>query len=102
MLFDYAQAKPGQTVLIHGAAGNVGAYAVQLASQAGLQVFATASSGDAPYLQSLGATTVIDYKTTRFEEAAPHRHRWRRYAGTFVRNYQAGRHPGVGSVRAYA
>jgi NADPH:quinone reductase-like Zn-dependent oxidoreductase len=71
MLFDYAQTKPGQTVLIHGGAGNVGAYAVQLASQADLQVFATASSGDAPYLQSLGATTVIDYKTTRFEEAVP-------------------------------
>jgi NADPH:quinone reductase-like Zn-dependent oxidoreductase len=71
MLFDYAQAKPGQTVLIHGGAGNVGAYAVQLASQAGLQVFATASSADAPYVRSLGATTVIDYKTTRFEEAVP-------------------------------
>ena len=71
MLFDYAQAKPGQTVLIHGAAGNVGAYAVQLASQAGLQVFATASSADAPDVRSLGTTTVIDYKTTGFEEAVP-------------------------------
>jgi len=71
MLFDYAQAHPGQTVLIHGAAGNVGAYAVQLASQAGLQVFATASSADAPAIRSLGATTVIDYKATRFEEAVP-------------------------------
>jgi NADPH:quinone reductase-like Zn-dependent oxidoreductase len=71
MLFDYAQAKTGQSVLIHGAAGNVGAYAVQLASQAGLQVFATASSEDAPYVRSLGATTVIDYKTTRFEAAVP-------------------------------
>jgi NADPH:quinone reductase-like Zn-dependent oxidoreductase len=71
MLFEYAQAHPGQTVLIHGAAGNVGAYAVQLASQAGLQVFATASSADAPVVRSLGATTVIDYKTTRFEEAVP-------------------------------
>ena len=71
MLFDYAQAKAGQSVLIHGAAGNVGAYAVQLASKAGLQVFATASSEDAPYVRSLGATTVIDYKTTRFEAAVP-------------------------------
>jgi len=33
MLFDYAQATAGQTVLIHGAAGNVGAYAVQLANR---------------------------------------------------------------------
>ena len=71
MLFEYAQAHPGQTVLIHGAAGNVGAYAVQLASQAGLQVFATASSADALVVRSLGATTVIDYKTTRFEEVVP-------------------------------
>src|ERR1044072_8793592 len=42
MLFDYAQATAGQTVLILGAAGNVGAYAVQLASQAGLHVVAGA------------------------------------------------------------
>jgi NADPH:quinone reductase-like Zn-dependent oxidoreductase len=71
MLFDYARAKPGQSVLIHGAGGNVGAYAVQLASQAGLQVFATVSADDAPYVRSLGATNVIDYKTTKFEEAVP-------------------------------
>jgi NADPH:quinone reductase-like Zn-dependent oxidoreductase len=71
MLFDYAHAKPGQRVLIHGAGGNVGAYAVQMASQAGLQVFATVSADDAPYVRSLGATNVIDYKTTTFEEAVP-------------------------------
>jgi NADPH:quinone reductase-like Zn-dependent oxidoreductase len=71
MLFDYAQVKAGETVLIHGGAGNVGAYAVQLASQTGLQVFATASSGDAPYVRSLGAMTVIDYKITKFEKAVP-------------------------------
>src|SRR5260370_18285961 len=68
MLFDYAQAKPGQTVLIHGAAGNVGAYAVQLASQAGLQVFAPASSGDAPHLQSPRPPTLIAYNTPKFQE----------------------------------
>src|ERR1043166_3147394 len=44
MLFDYAHVTTGQTVLIHGAAGNVGAYAVQLAKQAGLHVIATAGS----------------------------------------------------------
>ena len=71
MLFDYAHVRPGQTALIHGAAGSVGAYAVQLASHAGLQVFATASDADAPYVSSLGATTVVDYKATRFDERVP-------------------------------
>jgi NADPH:quinone reductase-like Zn-dependent oxidoreductase len=71
MLFEYAHAKAGQTVLIHGAAGSVGAYAVQLASHAGLRVFATGSSRDEAYVLSLGAATFIDYKTTRFEEAVP-------------------------------
>ncbi len=68
MLFDYAEATTGQTVLIHGAGGNVGAYAVQFAAQAGLHVVATAAASDAPYVRSLGAATVIDYRTSRFEE----------------------------------
>jgi len=62
MLFDYAQATAGQTVLILGAAGNVGAYAVQLASQAGLHVVASAGLADLDYVQSLGAEKVVDYK----------------------------------------
>jgi NADPH:quinone reductase-like Zn-dependent oxidoreductase len=71
MLFDYANAQSGQSVLIHGAAGSVGAYAVQLARQAGLRIFATASSRDLSFVQGLGADTVIDYKETQFEEAVP-------------------------------
>jgi len=71
MLFDYAQGKAGQTVLIHGGAGNVGAYAVQLASQAGFRVFATASPEDRALVQTLGATTVIDYKTAKFDKVVP-------------------------------
>src|SRR5581483_11926211 len=71
MLFDYAKAQAGQSVLIHGAAGNVGAYAVQLAHHAGLRVFATASSDDASFVQSLGAETVVDYKAKRFEDVVP-------------------------------
>jgi NADPH:quinone reductase-like Zn-dependent oxidoreductase len=71
MLFEYAKASPGQTVLIHGAAGNVGAYAVQLAAQAGLRVFATASASEAPFVRSLGAATVIDYKGRPFENLVP-------------------------------
>jgi NADPH:quinone reductase-like Zn-dependent oxidoreductase len=51
MLFDHARMRAGQAVLIHGAAGNVGAYAVQLAKQAELQVFATAGPGDLDYVR---------------------------------------------------
>jgi NADPH:quinone reductase-like Zn-dependent oxidoreductase len=68
MLFDYAHAEAGQSVLIHGAAGNVGAYAVQLATQFGLHVIATAGAGDAEYVRSLGAERIVDYRTQRFEE----------------------------------
>jgi NADPH:quinone reductase-like Zn-dependent oxidoreductase len=71
MLFDYAQAKAGQTVLIHGAGGNVGAYAVQLARNAGLEVFATASSKDLDYVRELGAGTAIDYRKALFEDIVP-------------------------------
>ena len=66
-LFDQAQLKAGQTVLIHGAAGNVGAYAVQLARHAGLQIFATAAADDLPRVLALGANTAIDFKAQRFE-----------------------------------
>lgn len=69
MLFDHAHAAAGQTVLIHGAAGNVGAYAVQLAKQAGVHVVATSSSADLDYVRALGADTVMDYKKERFEES---------------------------------
>jgi NADPH:quinone reductase-like Zn-dependent oxidoreductase len=69
MLFEYAQVTAGQTLLILGAAGNVGAYAVQLASQAGLHVVATAGFADLDYVQSLGAEKAVDYKKERFEES---------------------------------
>jgi NADPH:quinone reductase-like Zn-dependent oxidoreductase len=67
-LFDQAQLKAGQTVVIHGAAGNVGAYAVQLARRAGVRTIATAGTDDIPFVRDLGANTVIDYRTQRFEE----------------------------------
>lgn len=69
MLFDYAQATAGQTVLIHGGAGNVGAYAVQLAKLSGLHVVATVASIDLDYVRSLGAERVVDYRRDRFEES---------------------------------
>ena len=69
MLSEYADVTAGQTVLIHGAAGNVGAYAVQLAKQAGVHVVATAASADLDYVRGLGAETVVDYKKERFEQS---------------------------------
>lgn len=69
MLFDYARVTHGQTALILGAAGNVGAYAVQLASQAGVHVIAVASAANRQHLTEMGAERVVDYKTERFEES---------------------------------
>jgi NADPH:quinone reductase-like Zn-dependent oxidoreductase len=69
MLFEYAQVTAGQTVLILGGAGNVGAYAVQLASLTGLHVVASAGFADLDYVQSLGAEKAVDYKKEQFEES---------------------------------
>jgi len=68
MVLELAQLAPGQSVLVHGGAGNVGAYAVQLAKRAGVMVIATVSAKDATYTRSLGADGVIDYRARRFEE----------------------------------
>ena len=67
-LFEQARVRRRQTVLIHGAAGNVGAYAVQFARQAGARVIATAGTADVETVRSLGADIVIDYRTQRFED----------------------------------
>src|SRR5262249_3982501 len=69
MIFDYAQATARQTVLIQRAACNVGAYALQLASQAGLHVIATAASANLEYVRGLGAARILDHQTERFEES---------------------------------
>lgn len=58
---------PGQRILIHGAAGALGAYAVQYAKRAAAEVFATAGTADLDYVRSLGADHVIDYQSQRFE-----------------------------------
>jgi NADPH:quinone reductase-like Zn-dependent oxidoreductase len=71
-LFDQAQLKAGQTVLIHGAAGNVGAYAVQLARRAGLRIIATAGTDDISAVRDLGASAIIDFQTSRFEKEVRH------------------------------
>lgn len=69
-LFEAGELKRGQTVLIHGAAGGVGSFAVQLARRAGARVVATARGIHAAYLRELGADEVIDYRTTPFWEVA--------------------------------
>lgn len=66
-LFDGADLQPGQTVLIHGAAGGVGGYAIQFAKWKGAQVIATASAANIDYVKNLGADRAIDYAAQSFE-----------------------------------
>ena len=67
-LFEEAHLERGASVLIQGAAGNVGAYAVQLARAAGLHVTATAFAREIAYVRSIGADNVIDAGSERFED----------------------------------
>lgn len=69
-LFEHAHLTAGQAVLVHGAAGGVGTYVVQLARWAGARVLATASRKNAAFVGELGADVVIDYATQRFEDVA--------------------------------
>ena len=55
-------------MLVHGAAGGVGSYAVQLAHEIGARVIGTASSTQRAFLEELGCDEVIDYTTTAFEK----------------------------------
>ena len=57
----------GRRVLIHGAAGGVGGFAVQFAKAAGATVYATASTRSLPHVRALGADEVIDYQHQKFE-----------------------------------
>jgi NADPH:quinone reductase-like Zn-dependent oxidoreductase len=68
-LFDTAGLKKDQRVLIHGAAGGVGSFAVQLAKWKGAHVIGTASAQNQTFLRELGVDDAIDYKKTRFEDA---------------------------------
>ncbi|HEX5397904.1 MAG TPA: NADP-dependent oxidoreductase [Verrucomicrobiae bacterium] len=67
-LFKRTKLQKGENVLIHGAAGGVGTFAVQLARWRGAKVFATASTGNLDFVRSLGAHQVIDYTAGRFED----------------------------------
>jgi NADPH:quinone reductase-like Zn-dependent oxidoreductase len=66
-LHQHARLRPGQHVLVHGGAGGVGGYAVQLAALHGARVTATASARDLAFVAGLGARDVVDY-AGRFED----------------------------------
>jgi NADPH:quinone reductase-like Zn-dependent oxidoreductase len=68
-LFDRARLQPGERVLVHGGAGAVGVFAVQLARFRGAHVIATASARNLNFVSQLGAEQVIDYQAARFEES---------------------------------
>ncbi len=67
-LFEKGQLERKQRVLIHGGAGGVGTFAVQMARWRGAHVTATASAGNMDFVRALGADVVIDYHKTRFED----------------------------------
>jgi NADPH:quinone reductase-like Zn-dependent oxidoreductase len=67
-IFDHGQLQPGQRILIHGAAGGVGIFAVQLARWKNAHVIGTASANNIDFLKGLGADEVIDYTSVPFEK----------------------------------
>jgi NADPH:quinone reductase-like Zn-dependent oxidoreductase len=67
-LLDHGGLEKGQRVLIHGAAGGVGHFAVQIAKAKGAWVAATCSGDDMDFVRRLGADQVIDYKKQKFED----------------------------------
>jgi NADPH:quinone reductase-like Zn-dependent oxidoreductase len=62
-LHDRAKLRTGERVLVHGGAGSVGSFAVQLARRAGARVTATVSARNVDFVKSLGAERAIDYRT---------------------------------------
>jgi NADPH:quinone reductase-like Zn-dependent oxidoreductase len=66
-LLDRAKIQAGERILIHGGAGAVGLFAVQLAHRQGAYVITTVSARDAGFVKQLGAHEVIDYRAARFE-----------------------------------
>ncbi len=67
---DVGQVRPGQRVLVNGAAGGVGIYAVQIADALGAEVTGVCSSRNVDMLRSIGATHVVDYTAADFTEPA--------------------------------
>jgi NADPH:quinone reductase-like Zn-dependent oxidoreductase len=65
---ELANVSSGQTVLVHGGAGGIGSFAVQMARARGAHVIATASARNHDLVRELGASEVIDYNAMRFED----------------------------------
>jgi NADPH:quinone reductase-like Zn-dependent oxidoreductase len=65
---DHASLRAGQHILIHGAAGGVGSFAVQIAVDLGARVTATVRESDREFVTNLGAHEVLDYANERFDE----------------------------------
>ncbi|NET00371.1 MAG: zinc-binding dehydrogenase [Sphaerospermopsis sp. SIO1G2] len=72
VLYHKLHIQPGQSILIHGGAGGVGGFAIQLAAREGVEIISTCSTSNIEWVQELGATNVIDYTkedvTTRVME----------------------------------
>ena len=66
--YSSAHLERGQTILIHGAAGGVGTFAVQLAKWRGARVIATGSARNGEFLHALGADVFVDYNVRPFEK----------------------------------
>jgi len=67
-IFEHGKLQAGQRILIQGASGGVGSFAVQFAKAKGAYVIGLASAHNLEYLKQLGADEVIDYKSQRFED----------------------------------
>jgi NADPH:quinone reductase-like Zn-dependent oxidoreductase len=69
-LVERAKLAPGERVLVHGGAGAVGVFAVQIARVRGAHVVATASAHNLAFVRELGAAEVVDHRAQRFEDVA--------------------------------
>jgi NADPH:quinone reductase-like Zn-dependent oxidoreductase len=66
-----ANVRPGERILIHGASGSLGVFAVQLAKHLGARVTAVCSAANVDLVRSLGADEVIDYSARDFTDGGP-------------------------------